>query len=61
MENKTVLTIRLPRELRQAAIEKAATYDITLSHVVRWYLRAWLKGDAPLFPPESEEEELTQK
>lgn len=61
MDEKTTLTIRLPKELRQAATDKAADHDVTLSHVVRWYLRAWVKGTAPLFPPDSEEEDLPEK
>ena len=47
------LGIRIPRELRDAALEKARRQDLTLSQVVRHYLRAWLAAD----PPEEPEQE----
>ncbi len=45
------LTIRIPKELHQAAKDRADAADVTLSHVLRWYLRAWVEGRAPLYPP----------
>jgi hypothetical protein len=41
------LTIRIPLELREAAKEKAAREDLTLSQVIRHYLREWIKNDPP--------------
>jgi hypothetical protein len=56
MSDEVRLTIRVPKDLHQAAKGKAADDDVTLSHVVRWYLRAWIEGKAPLFPPSESSE-----
>jgi predicted HicB family RNase H-like nuclease len=37
------LTIRIPRELRDAAKVKTRQQDLTLSQVIRHYLRVWVK------------------
>ena len=50
-ELDTQYQVRLPSSLLEAARTKAAKSDITLSLVLRWYLRAWVEGKAPLFPP----------
>jgi antitoxin component of RelBE/YafQ-DinJ toxin-antitoxin module len=53
-EQKDVrLSIRIPRELRDAALEKARREDLTLSQVVRHFLRQWLAENPP---PEPEQE-----
>lgn len=51
MGHETRLTIRLPKELHDAAKEKADANDVTLSQVIRWYLRAWSQGEVPTYPP----------
>lgn len=45
------VTFRLPEELYQKAKEKCKQEDITLSQVLRRFLREWVKD-----PPEEEEE-----
>jgi hypothetical protein len=44
------------QELHEAAKEKAAAEDVSLSQVIRWLLWAWVRGDIPTRPPESEQE-----
>lgn len=41
----TRITIRLPQELYDQAKAKAKREDITLSQVLRRYLREWIKED----------------
>ena len=53
-QNDVRLAIRIPRELRDAANAKARREDLTVSQVVRRFLREWVKDD----PPEEKEEEL---
>ena len=47
------LTIRLPTELLEAALEKSRRMDIPISQYLRHCLRRWISDDSP----ESEEEE----
>ena len=51
-----LLTIRTPKALHEAAKEKAEAEDVTISQVIRWWLRAWLDGDLPTRPPGLEQE-----
>jgi hypothetical protein len=44
------LGIRISRELRDAALEKARREDLTLSQVVRHFLRDWVAEDPPEVP-----------
>jgi len=53
MTREERLTLRIDRELKEAARAKAEAEDLTLSQVVRRLLRKWITED----PPESEEEE----
>jgi hypothetical protein len=41
------LSIRIPRDLHHAALERARRQDLTLSQVVRHYLRDWVEEDLP--------------
>ena len=41
------MAVRMPRELRAAALEKARRHDLSLSQVVRQLLREWLAEDLP--------------
>lgn len=50
-----LLTIRTPKDLHEAAKVKAEAEDVTLSQVVRWWLRAWIDGELPTRPPELEQ------
>ena len=52
--DKVKMSIELPRELRQAAQEKADAEDVAISQVIRWWLRAWLDGELPTRPPGKE-------
>lgn len=46
MNNKDVrLAIRISRELRDAALEKARREDLTVSQVVRRFLSEWVGTD----------------
>jgi hypothetical protein len=47
------MTVRMPRELYEAAQAKAKAEDVTISQLVRWYLRAWIQGDTPRILPHS--------
>ena len=49
------LAVRIPAELRDAAQEKAKREDLTVSQVVRRFLREWVG-----LPPESEQEDETE-
>lgn len=49
--NKVRLTVLTPRDLHEAAKAKAAAEDVTISQLVRWWLRAWVDGDLPARPP----------
>jgi len=51
------MTIRVPRELHEAAKAKAAAEDVTISQLVRWYLRAWVQGETSRILPRSEPEQ----
>jgi len=51
MAHETKLTIRLSKELHDAVREKTDANDVTLSQVIRWYLRAWSQGEAPIYLP----------
>lgn len=55
MINDVRLQVRVPRELYQEVMAKARAEDVNLSQLVRWALRAWLRGDIPTgvrFKPE---------
>jgi predicted HicB family RNase H-like nuclease len=54
------MTIRIPRELHKAAKVKAAESDVTLSEVVREFLRMWMAGQIEL-PSQAKEEEESQE
>lgn len=56
MGEQSKLTIRTPAELHQAAKDKAAAEDVTISQVIRWWLRAWVDGEMPTRPPTTETE-----
>jgi predicted HicB family RNase H-like nuclease len=47
-------TIRIPKELHQAAKERAKADDVTISQAIRWYLRAWVQGEVATLPPKRE-------
>jgi predicted DNA binding CopG/RHH family protein len=47
------LTIRLPSELLEAALEKSQRADVPVSQYLRHCLRRWISED----PPDSKEEE----
>ena len=47
------LTVRVPRELHEAAKAQALADDVTLSQAIRWYLRAWVQGEVVPTPPRS--------
>jgi hypothetical protein len=49
-EREVRLGIRISRELRDAALEKARREDMTLSQVVRHFLREWVAEDPPKEP-----------
>lgn len=51
-ENDARYQFRLPRDLREAALEKARREDILLSQVLRRFLRAWVAEDPPEEPKE---------
>ena len=54
-ENREVrLGIRISRELRDAALEKARREDLTLSQVVRHFLRDWVAQDPPEEPEQAD-------
>ena len=53
---KVRLTILTPRDLHEAAKVRAETEDVTISQLVRWWLRAWLDGELPTRPPGLEQE-----
>ena len=44
------LAIRISRELRDAATEKARREDLTVSQVVRRFLSRWVAEDPPEEP-----------
>ena len=48
------LGIRISRELRDAAMEKARHQDLTLSQVVRHFLRDWVSQDLPEEPEQED-------
>jgi len=50
------LSIRIPRHLRDAALEKAKREDLTLSQVVRRFLREWIAEDPPDEPEQGRPE-----
>jgi antitoxin component of RelBE/YafQ-DinJ toxin-antitoxin module len=50
-EKDARLSIRVPRKLLDAALEKAKAEDLTLSQVVRRFLREWIQD-----PPEGQED-----
>ena len=41
------MAVRMPRELREAALQKARKQDLSLSQVVRRLVREWLAEDPP--------------
>lgn len=49
-ENDAKLTIRLPKELLQAAHEKARRGDVPISQYLRHRLREWVAEDPPQEP-----------
>ena len=59
--NEVKLTIRVPKELHEAAKAKAEADDITLSQAIRWYLRAWVQGELSPTLPRSEPEQEGDK
>jgi predicted DNA binding CopG/RHH family protein len=50
--NDAKLTIRLPRELLEAAHEKAQRSDVPISQFLRHCLREWVAEDPPEEPEE---------
>ena len=56
LDNDARYQFRLPRELLDAALEKARREDVLLSQVLRRFLREWVR-DEPL----SDEREGRQK
>ena len=52
-----LLTIRAPDDLHRQVKAKAALEDVTISQVVRWWLRAWVDGELPTRPPSLNESE----
>jgi hypothetical protein len=46
------LSVRIEADLLEAALKKAEAEDLTVSQVVRRFLRDWVKDD----PPQEEEE-----
>ena len=53
MDSKKVqISLQLPGELRKAAMAKAQAEDVTLSQVIRWWLKAWVDGYLPTRPTE---------
>ena len=48
MTSEHKMAIRLPRELHKAARLKAVESDVTLSDVVREFLRLWVEGQIEL-------------
>ncbi len=56
-QKKVRISFQLPEELRDAAQEKARIEDVSVSQVLRWYLRAWVNGEAGTMPPESDDVE----
>lgn len=56
------LTVRVPRELHVAAKAKAEAEDLTISQVVRWFLRAWVQDEiSPILARSEPEEESTRE
>lgn len=51
MGEQTKMTIRIPRDLHAAAKARAEAEDVTISQIIRWWLRAWLDGEIPTRPP----------
>lgn len=49
------VSFRAPGHLVQEAKDKAKTEDVTLSQVMRWHLRAWVRGELPTRPPNPKE------
>ena len=47
MARETRLGVRIDSELLEAAKAKARAEDLTLSQVVRRFLREWIKDDPP--------------
>jgi antitoxin component of RelBE/YafQ-DinJ toxin-antitoxin module len=52
------LSIRIPAELREAALNKAKREDMTLSQVVRRFLRKWIDEDSLDLDQEDKQEEI---
>ena len=48
------LAIRISRELRDAALEKARREDLTVSQVVRRFLKQWVTEDPPEEPKQED-------
>jgi predicted HicB family RNase H-like nuclease len=52
--NDGKLTIRLPKELLEAAHDKATRADVPISQFVRHCLRRWIQEDPPDAPEQGD-------
>ena len=50
------MTIRVPKGLHEAAKAKAKAEDVTISQIVRWYLKAWVQDELFFVVPRSDRE-----
>jgi predicted DNA binding CopG/RHH family protein len=55
-QDEVRVTIRVPRGLYEAVKAQAKADDVTMSHAIRWWLRAWVQGDLSPRPPRGEPE-----
>ena len=60
-KDETRMTIRLPRDLLEAAKSKAQADDVTVSQAVRWFLRAWIQDELSPTLSFSEQESKPQE
>ena len=49
-DNDVTMTIRLPRQMRDAFVEQLAADDMTASQIVRRAIRQYLTGQGPSAP-----------
>ena len=55
-KDKVKVTFLSSVELHQAAKDKAAAQDMSLSQVFRWLIGAWVRGNIAARPPGPEQE-----
>ena len=55
MAREKRLSVRIEPDLLEAALKKAKAEDLTVSQVVRRFLREWVKDD----PPDEEDSQQT--